>query len=196
MAWTSPEASYSHTTAKGACKDSSCTVDVVLGSVTGYKDVPTDSEQALMLAVTQQPVSTAIEADQCSFQLYMSGVLCSQGTVPSVEVRLVRTSAAKPAEFQGDVSDSHHTITIHTHQLFSVEHFACAPAPTVIMKVIDIGSSVLQKRHRAFDRRETGYFYTTFPSESLLLCFSSFPFLFHDKTRTVPRLSCLFRQKL
>ena len=59
------EASYSHTTTKGACKDSSCAVDIVHGSVTGYEDVSTDSEQALMLAVTQQPVSTAIEADQC-----------------------------------------------------------------------------------------------------------------------------------
>merc|ERR1711955_78431 len=44
-------------------------------SVTGYKDVSTDSEQALMSAVAQQPVSIAIEADQASFQLYSSGVL-------------------------------------------------------------------------------------------------------------------------
>merc|ERR1711868_100723 len=45
------------------------------GSVTGYKDVSTDSEQALMSAVAQQPVSIAIEADQSSFQSYSSGVL-------------------------------------------------------------------------------------------------------------------------
>merc|ERR1711955_66093 len=44
-------------------------------SVTGYKDVSTDSEQALMSAVAQQPVSIAIEADQSSFQSYSSGVL-------------------------------------------------------------------------------------------------------------------------
>ena len=37
-------------------------------------DVSTDSEQAIMSAVARQPVSTAIEADQYSFQLYSFGV--------------------------------------------------------------------------------------------------------------------------
>ena len=44
------------------------------GGVVGYTDVSTDSEQTMMLAVAQQPVSIAIEADQYSFQLYSSGV--------------------------------------------------------------------------------------------------------------------------
>ena len=61
------EAKYSHTTTKGTCKDSSCTVDIFQRSVTEYKDVSTDIAQALILAAAQQPVSTAIEADQCSF---------------------------------------------------------------------------------------------------------------------------------
>jgi len=43
--------------------------------VTGFKDVPTDSKEALMSAVAQQPVSIAIEADKSVFQLYTSGVL-------------------------------------------------------------------------------------------------------------------------
>ena len=42
--------------------------------VVDYTDVSTDSEQAMMSAVAQQPVSIAIEADQYSFQLYSSGV--------------------------------------------------------------------------------------------------------------------------
>ena len=42
------EVSYSYTTTKATCKDSSCTVDIVQGSVTGYKDVSTDSEPAQM----------------------------------------------------------------------------------------------------------------------------------------------------
>ena len=33
-----------------------------------------DNEQTLMSTVARQPVSTAIEADQYSFQLYSSGV--------------------------------------------------------------------------------------------------------------------------
>ena len=45
------EASYSYITTKGTCKDSSCTVDIVQGSVTGYKDVSTVGERALMSAV-------------------------------------------------------------------------------------------------------------------------------------------------
>merc|ERR1712012_818369 len=52
-----------------------CTVGIPQGGVVGYTDVSRDSEQALMSAVAQQPVSIAIEADQASFQLYSSGVL-------------------------------------------------------------------------------------------------------------------------
>jgi len=44
-------------------------------TATGFKDVPTNSQLALMTAVVQQPVSVAIEADQDSFQFYSSGVL-------------------------------------------------------------------------------------------------------------------------
>merc|ERR1712007_334672 len=39
------------------------------------KDVSSDSEQAVMSALAQQPVSIAIEADKSVFQLYRSGVL-------------------------------------------------------------------------------------------------------------------------
>ena len=42
--------------------------------VVDYTDVPTDSEQAMMSAVTQQPMSIDIEIDQYSFQLYSSRV--------------------------------------------------------------------------------------------------------------------------
>merc|ERR1712211_156940 len=69
------EKSYRYTASDGTCDTSSCTVGLSQGSVTGYKDVSTDSEQALMSAVAQQPVSIAIEADQSSFQSYSSGVL-------------------------------------------------------------------------------------------------------------------------
>merc|ERR1712034_67034 len=48
---------------------------IAKGSVTGFKDVSADSEQDLMSALNQQPVSIAIEADKSVFQLYKSGVL-------------------------------------------------------------------------------------------------------------------------
>ena len=96
-----------------------------VGSVTGYKDVSTVDERTLMSAVARQPVSTAIEEDQCSFQLYMSVVLCSRRIVPSVEVRLVRTSAAKPAEFEGSVGLSPHNHHPHSPVVHSCTLHLC-----------------------------------------------------------------------
>ncbi|KAI9907781.1 hypothetical protein PsorP6_004609 [Peronosclerospora sorghi] len=46
--------------------------DVV--KVTGFQDVNAQDEHALRVAVAQQPVSVAIEADQKAFQFYKSGV--------------------------------------------------------------------------------------------------------------------------
>jgi C1A family cysteine protease len=56
---------------RSQCDDSSCQS---VASISSYKDVQ-QSEDALKTAVTQQPVSVAIEADQSSFQFYSSGVL-------------------------------------------------------------------------------------------------------------------------
>jgi C1A family cysteine protease len=55
----------------GDCK-SGCKPAV---TVTGYTNVPPNSEEALKAAVSKQPVSIAIEADQSAFQLYHGGVL-------------------------------------------------------------------------------------------------------------------------
>ena len=44
-------------------------------SATGFTDVVPNSETALMSAITEQPVSVAVEADQNSFQFYSSGVM-------------------------------------------------------------------------------------------------------------------------
>merc|ERR1711874_170206 len=41
----------------------------------GYTDVPSRDEDALKSAVSQQPVSVAIEADKSAFQFYSGGVL-------------------------------------------------------------------------------------------------------------------------
>lgn len=60
------------------CKASACkTPGLALGAVTGYKNVD-GTEQALMEALAQQPVSVSIEADQDVFHLYKSGII--QGT--------------------------------------------------------------------------------------------------------------------
>jgi KDEL-tailed cysteine endopeptidase len=44
-------------------------------TVIGFTDVVPNSETALMSAITEQPVSVAVEADQDSFQFYSSGVM-------------------------------------------------------------------------------------------------------------------------
>ncbi|KAL2328064.1 hypothetical protein Fmac_021491 [Flemingia macrophylla] len=43
-------------------------------SITGYEDVPANSEKALQKAVANQPVSVAIDASGSDFQFYTSGV--------------------------------------------------------------------------------------------------------------------------
>lgn len=68
------EDSYPYQGKNNICM-SNCTVGIPSGDVTGFKDVESQSENALMEAVAQQPVSIAIEADKQVFQLYKSGVL-------------------------------------------------------------------------------------------------------------------------
>uniref|UniRef100_A0A7S4LPA9 Uncharacterized protein n=1 Tax=Oxyrrhis marina TaxID=2969 RepID=A0A7S4LPA9_OXYMA len=69
------EESYPYKGTDGSCQASSCSTGLAKGSVSGYKDVSSDSEQDMMSAVAQQPVSIAIEADRSVFQLYSGGVL-------------------------------------------------------------------------------------------------------------------------
>jgi C1A family cysteine protease len=56
----------------GTCKTSCLTVQS--SDVKTYVDVEPNSDDAFMLALSKQPVSVAIEADQREFQLYQSGV--------------------------------------------------------------------------------------------------------------------------
>ncbi len=49
----------------------------VAATITNFKDVPANSETALMTAIVQQPVSVAVEADQSVFQFYSGGVMTS-----------------------------------------------------------------------------------------------------------------------
>ena len=57
------------------CSTSRCTFGLVPGSVTGYKAVTVNSNEALMAVFAQPPVSVAIEADGGFFQLFSGGVM-------------------------------------------------------------------------------------------------------------------------
>jgi len=64
------EASYKYTARDGTCKKVPS-----VSTIQSYKDVASGDEAALLVAVNQQPIAIAIEADQSCFQFYHSGVL-------------------------------------------------------------------------------------------------------------------------
>jgi C1A family cysteine protease len=64
------EAAYPYTGVDGRCK----TGCAPAATISGYKDVTSGSEAALKTAVSMNPVSVAIEADQSAFQFYSGGV--------------------------------------------------------------------------------------------------------------------------
>jgi hypothetical protein len=74
------EKSYPYKAVDGTCTQSSCSLSIPKGGVTGYKTVGGffgGTEADLMSAVQQNPVSIAVEADQSAFQRYSSGILSS-----------------------------------------------------------------------------------------------------------------------
>jgi hypothetical protein len=69
------ESAYSYTGKNGKCNTAKQSAGALKkGTVTSFHDVTADSEQQLMAAIAQQPVSVAIEADQSGFQFYKTGV--------------------------------------------------------------------------------------------------------------------------
>jgi len=67
------EKDYPYHATAGSCNGPKKNRHIV--SIDSFEDVPQNSEAALMKAVTKQPVSVAIQADQRAFQLYGGGVL-------------------------------------------------------------------------------------------------------------------------
>jgi len=65
------EEAYPYTAQDGTCNTAAKSVTMI----TGYTDVTSGDEGALMKAVNVGPVSVAIEADQSCFQFYSGGVL-------------------------------------------------------------------------------------------------------------------------
>ncbi|KAG9439518.1 hypothetical protein H6P81_019699 [Aristolochia fimbriata] len=66
------EASYPYKGIDGTCNSNKESKHAA--KITGYEDVPTNSEEALMKAVANQPVSVAIDAGGSDFQLYTQGI--------------------------------------------------------------------------------------------------------------------------
>ena len=66
------QADYPYTARDGTCVETS---KKGLVKVKSYKDVPEGDQDALAAAISQQPVSVAIEADRLAFQFYKGGIL-------------------------------------------------------------------------------------------------------------------------
>jgi len=67
------ETNYKYTARDGQCNTTKA--KAVVAKISGYTDVKTMSDTALIAAVNVGPVSVAIEADQACFQFYKSGIL-------------------------------------------------------------------------------------------------------------------------
>ncbi len=63
---------YPYTGVQGQCRDSSFGK---VATITGFTEVPSNSQSALEAALNRQPVAVAIQADQEAFQFYSSGVM-------------------------------------------------------------------------------------------------------------------------
>jgi len=68
------EQAYPYTSGGGVTGSCQKTCSPVM-TIAGHTDVPSRNEAALQQAVSQQPVSVAIEADKSAFQLYSGGIL-------------------------------------------------------------------------------------------------------------------------
>ena len=62
----------------GECMSNHKSCDNTKLKVTSYTDVQKNSDDALMSALVQQPVSVAIQANQPAFQFYSGGVLTGE----------------------------------------------------------------------------------------------------------------------
>ncbi len=65
------EDAYPYVGTDGSCRSGL----TAAATISGFNDVPVNSDSALMSALSKQPVSVAIEADQDAFQFYSGGVL-------------------------------------------------------------------------------------------------------------------------
>lgn len=71
------EDSYKYEAKNSTCRRESCEVGLSKEAITGFVDVAPMSEEDMMSAVGQQPVSASIQANFLTFQLYKGGVLTS-----------------------------------------------------------------------------------------------------------------------
>ncbi|XP_043687547.1 senescence-specific cysteine protease SAG39-like [Telopea speciosissima] len=70
------EANYPYKGVNDTCKKAK--ENSVVAKITGYEDVPANSEASLLKAVVHQPVSVSIDAGAAEFQFYSAGVFTGE----------------------------------------------------------------------------------------------------------------------
>ncbi|KAF8042920.1 hypothetical protein BT93_A1296 [Corymbia citriodora subsp. variegata] len=70
------ETNYPYQAVDGTCNARKAASSAA--KITGYEDVPSNSESALLKAVANQPVSVAIDAGESDFQFYSSGIFTGE----------------------------------------------------------------------------------------------------------------------
>lgn len=66
------EANYPYQGVDGTCNPKEAADHTAI--ITGYQDVPANDEKALLQAVSNQPISVAIDAGEDAFRFYSSGI--------------------------------------------------------------------------------------------------------------------------
>ncbi|KAL0847535.1 hypothetical protein Bca101_020781 [Brassica carinata] len=68
------EDNYPYQKSQGTCSSATQFTDFVAATISGYEMVPSDDEEALLKAVSQQPVSVAIAGSGAAFMQYSGGI--------------------------------------------------------------------------------------------------------------------------
>ncbi|KAF2541921.1 hypothetical protein F2Q68_00031243 [Brassica cretica] len=68
------EDNYPYQETQQTCSSTTQTSDSAAATISGYETVPNDDEEALLKAVSQQPVSVAIDASGLAFKQYSGGI--------------------------------------------------------------------------------------------------------------------------
>ncbi|CAN6903928.1 zingipain-2-like [Brassica napus] len=68
------EDNYPYQESQGTCSSASQVTDFIAATISGYETVPSDDEEALLKAVSKQPVSVAIAGSGAAFMQYSGGI--------------------------------------------------------------------------------------------------------------------------
>ena len=84
------ENSYPYQGSQQTCGSNTQSSDYLAATISGYETIPSNDEEALLKAVSQQPVSTVIDGSGYAFKYYSGGVFDGEcGTEMSHAVAIV-----------------------------------------------------------------------------------------------------------